>query len=182
MGRKFVLLSCLLSFIGFADLQAQLAPDCPPVKEGKICYADEVQVAGVTKDNLYRIISAWAKKNYGKDFFVSNLSANRSKGTIFVSSKVEMSLDGKDKTGIKYRLYITCNDDHYKIEMSDIVYVYDRKNERKFRTYPAEDVILNKGDGNTVAVIQEPQLFCQATLFHAQNIFNEVYDAVKAGK
>ncbi|MCC8143489.1 MAG: hypothetical protein LUD02_03110 [Tannerellaceae bacterium] len=66
--------------------------------------------------------------------------------------------------------------------MSDLVYVYDRKNERKFRTYPAEDVILTNGEGNTVAVIQELRLFCEATLFHAQNIFNEVYDAVKAGK
>lgn len=71
----------------FTRLSAQAPADCSPVKEGKICYSENVQVDGITKDNLYRIISAWAKKNYGKDIFISNVSTNRSKGPYLLVQK-----------------------------------------------------------------------------------------------
>ena len=49
---------------------------------------------------------------------------------------------------------ITCFDNRYTIEASDIVYQYDPLNDKKYKTYKAEDVIANNGDSNTIALIK----------------------------
>ena len=52
-------------------------------------------------------------------------------------------------------------------------------NEKKYKTYPAENVIANNGKSNTIAVIKDPLLFCNATFFFAENLFGEVFDATQ---
>ena len=42
---------------------------CAPMKEGKVCYSDEVDVEGVKKGELFKAIDKWAKKNYGERCF-----------------------------------------------------------------------------------------------------------------
>jgi len=39
-----------------------------------------------------------------------------------------------------------------KKKASDIVYQYDPLNDKKYKTYKAEDVIANNGDSNTIAL------------------------------
>ena len=74
---------------------------------------------------------------------------------------------------------ITCFDNRYTIEASDIVYQYDPLNDKKYKTYKAEDVIANNGDSNTIALIKDPKLFCNATFFFVENLFADVFDAAQ---
>lgn len=152
---------------------------CAPMKKGKVCYSDKVEVEGVNKDELFNAIDKWAKKNYGKDVFLSNVTSSKGKGTININSKVELLLNDTDKTVIKYKMRISCKDEKYDIELTDISYQYDPNNEKKYKTYPAEKVIANNGQSNSVAVIKDPLLFCNATFFFAENLFGEVFDAVQ---
>ena len=133
--------------------------ECAPMKNGKVCYSDDVEIENTSKLEIFNAINAWAKKSYGKDVFLSNVNSNKNKGTIFVSSKVELLLNDTDKTIIKYKMRITCFDNRYTIEASDIVYQYDPLNDKKYKTYKAEDVIANNGDSNTIALIKDPKLF-----------------------
>ena len=100
---------------------------------------------------IFEVINQWAKKSYAKDIFLSNVNSKKSKGTINVSSKVEMLLNDTDKTIIKYKMKINCHDNCYSAEVSNIVYQYDPQNNKKFKTYSAESVIANNGKSNTVA-------------------------------
>lgn len=152
---------------------------CAPMKEGKVCYSDEVDVEGAGKGELFKAIDKWAKKNYGKDVFLSNVTSNKSKGTVFINSKVELLLNDTDKTIVKYKMRIYCYEGKYNIELTDISYQYDPNNEKKYKNYPAENVIANNGKSNTISVIKDPLLFCNATFFFAENLFSEVYDAVE---
>ena len=144
-----------------------------------VCYSDDVEIENTSKLEIFNAINAWAKKSYGKDVFLSNVNSNKNKGTIFVSSKVELLLNDTDKTIIKYKMRITCFDNRYTIEASDIVYQYDPLNDKKYKTYKAEDVIANNGDSNTIALIKDPKLFCNATFFFVENLFADVFDAAQ---
>ena len=55
---------------------------------------------------------------------------------------------------------------------------YDPQNNKKFKTYPAESVIANNGKSNTIALIKDPKLFCNATFFFVENLFADILDAV----
>ena len=92
--------------------------ECAPMKNGKVCYSDDVEIENTSKLEIFNAINAWAKKSYGKDVFLSNVNSNKNKGTIFVSSKVELLLNDTDKTIIKYKMRITCFDNRYTIEAS----------------------------------------------------------------
>ena len=142
--------------------------ECAPMKNGKVCYSDDVEIENTSKLEIFNAINAWAKKSYGKDVFLS-----------IVSSKVELLLNDTDKTIIKYKMRITCFDNRYTIEASDIVYQYDPLNDKKYKTYKAEDVIANNGDSNTIALIKDPKLFCNATFFFVENLFADVFDAAQ---
>ena len=151
---------------------------CAPMKKGKVCYSDRVSVEGMSKNELFDVIDKWARKNYGRDVFLSNVASNKTKGSVLIGSKVELLLNETDKTIVKYKMKIYCSDEQYEIEMTDISYQYDPNNEKKYRNYPAESVIANNGKDNTVEQIKDPKLFCNATFFFAENLFGEVFDAV----
>ena len=147
---------------------------CAPMKNGKVCYSDEVDAEGMKKGELFNAIDKWARKTYGKDVFLSSVTSSKSKGTININSKVELLLNDTDKTIVKYKMRIYCHDEKYNIS-----YQYDPMNEKKYKTYPAENVIANNGKSNTIAVIKDPLLFCNATFFFAENLFGEVFDATQ---
>lgn len=155
------------------------AEDCAPMKEGKVCYMDQVDMEGNSQQKLFNAINQWAKKNYGKDYFLSNTTSNKKKGTIFVSSKVELLLNDTDKTILKYKMNIQCYDNQYTIKVSNIVYQYDPNNDKKYKTYAAEEIIANNGKSNRIALVKDPELFCNATFFFVENLFGEVFDAAQ---
>jgi len=158
---------------------SQAETTCAPVRNGKICYSDDVAVANMSKERLYNAINKWAVQTYGTDVFFSNVSSNKSRGSILVSSKMELLLNDKDKTFIKFRMRINCLENRYTVEVTDVVYQYDPFNERSYKTYPAENVILNEGKNNSVEIIKDPRLFCEATHDFAEKLMSEVFDATK---
>ena len=179
--KKSLLWICLMMMpmLSMAQGHKGEVEECAPMKKGKVCYSDNVEIEETSKLKLFEAINQWAKKNYGKDYFLSNTTSNKKKGSIFVSSKVELLLNDTDKTIVKYKMNIQCFDNRYTIEVSDIVYQYDPKNEKKYKTYPAEEIIANNGKSNRIALVKDPKLFCNATFFFVENLFSEVFDAAQ---
>lgn len=178
MKKLVVLILLLCPVLAMAQGHKGNVESCAPMKDGKVCYSDKVDVGGKTKGELFDTIDKWARKSYGKDVFLSNVASNKSKGTVFISSKVELLLSETDKTVVKYKMKIYCADGGYTIEMTDISYLYNPLNEKKYKNYPAESVIAGGGKGNTVELIKDPKLFCNATFFFAEGLFGDVFDAV----
>lgn len=177
MKHKVFLLCLLLP--AWLAVNGQSKVTCSPVKNGKICYSDEVEVSTHSRDRLFEAVNKWATNAYGSDIFFSNVSSNKNRGTILVSSKVELLLNETEKTYLKFRLRISCYDKRYTAEMTDIVYQYDPFNDKRIKTYPAENVILDEGKENTVAIIKDPRLFCEATHDFAEKLLGEIFDAIK---
>jgi hypothetical protein len=161
-----------------ANGQTGTTATCSPVKDGKICYSDDVSTTHA-ESRLYAIISKWANDSFGTDIFYSNVSLNKNRGTVLVSSKMELLLNKTEKTYIKFRLRISCYNKRYTAELTDIVYQYDPYNDKRIKTYPAESVILNEGKSNSVAIIKDPLLFCEATHDFAEKLLGEIFDATK---
>ena len=162
MIKKTILLLLLICpVLAMAQGHKGSVESCAPMKEGKVCYSDEVDVEGVKKGELFKAID----------------NSSKSKGTIFINSKVELLLNDTDKTIVKYKMRIYCHDEKYNVELTDISYQYDPNNEKKYKTYPAENVIANNGKSNTIALIKDPLLFCNATFFFAENLFADVFSA-----
>jgi len=178
--KKALLLYMLLSVWFVANSQTKAT--CSPVKNGKICYSDEVKVNNLSESQLFSIINKWAAKTYGSDLFFSNVSSNKGRGTILISSKMELLLGPEERTYIKFRLRIHCHTNYYTVELTDIVYQYDPDNDKRYKTYPAENVIINEGKGNSVSIIKDPKLFCDATHDFAEKQMGEIFDAVKNNK
>lgn len=181
--KKTILFICLIiPVLAMAQGHKGKVDECAPMKNGKVCYTDEVEIENTTKGELFNAINAWAKKSFGKDVFLSNSHSNKNKGTIFISSKVELLLNETEKTIVKYKMNITCYDNRYTIEATDIVYQYDPENNKKYKTYDAEEVIANNGKSNTIVIIKDPKLFCDATFFFVENLFADVYSAAETAE
>ncbi len=178
--KKVVLF--LLFWIPMLGLvQGQTQSSCAPMRNGKVCYAWEVEI-NAGKTELYTTLNQWAVSTYGRDVFLSNVSSNKNRQTILVSSKVELLLNETDKTMMKYKLTISCFDNKYRVEVKDIVYQYDQDNDKRYKTWPAESVIAREGEGNTVASIKDPTLFCNATLYFAEGLLNDIRHAAKKAR
>ncbi len=164
--------------LAWGQRQIGISDDCAPIRNGKVCYVDNVDMDDMKVSEIYKGISQWAKNNYAKDIFLSNVVTNKKKHTIFVSSKVELLLNETDKTLLKYRLSIECKDGHYTATMTDISYEYDPNEEKKHENIPAEDVITEGGKLNKIALIKDPELFCNATYFFAEEIFGDIFNSL----
>lgn len=182
MKKLLIFIISIFPVLAMAQGHKGTVDDCAPMKEGKVCYSDDVEIEDTSKGEIFNAITVWAKKHFGKDVFLSNVSSNKSKGTIFISSKVELLLNDTDKTNVKYKMRITCLDNQYTVQVSDIVYQYDPENKKNFKTYAAEDVIANNGKSNTITLIKDPNLFCNATFFFVENLFGDVFNAAQAAE
>lgn len=182
MKKLLILLVAMFPVLIMAQGHKGTTDDCAPMKDGKVCYRDEEEIENTSKGEIFNALNAWAKKHYGKDVFLSNVSSNKSKGTLLISSKVELLLNETDKTNLKYKMRITCLDNQYIVEVSDIVYQYDPENRKNFKTYAAEEVIANGGKSNTIALVKDPKLFCNATFFFVESLFGDVFDAARVAE
>ncbi|WP_085537142.1 DUF4468 domain-containing protein [Massilibacteroides vaginae] len=174
-----LLLLTILPALCFAQGNKGKAEACAPEKEGKICYTDNINMKDASQSALYKAISKWANEEYGKDIFISNVSCNHSRKTILISSRIELLLNEKETTILKYKMYISCFDNNYKVEVKDLSFQYDPDNAKRLRTYPAESVIADNGKGNKVPSIKNPELFCNATFFFVEGLLDDVYLAAK---
>lgn len=178
--KKFVLLFLLfIPICSFSQGHRGTVESCAPIKNGKVCYTDEEVISNMSKEQIYEAIRKWANAEYGKDVFVSNVSANKARGTILISSRYELWLTQEKSTQIKFKMRIACSDNGYTVELDDVVYLYDPSGDKRLKTYPAEDVILDQGKGNKVAAITDPELFCNTTFFFVENLFADVFSATK---
>ena len=175
MKRIFLLLTALFTLCNIA--QGELSISDAVAKQKKITYTCTETVADKSKAEIYSRINRWAKKNYGKDVFVSTVSSNKRNGTIFIGSKIELLLSETDSTILKYKMNISCSQNKYTIKVSDLSYQYDPQNNKRFKIYPAEDVISQQGKNNKVAIIKDPELFYKATYGYMETLFEQIKQA-----
>ncbi len=161
--------------------QTAKSTSCAPMRNGKVCYTWEVEI-NAGKTALFNALNKWATDTYGREVFLSSVSSNTSRQTVLVSSKVELLLNDTEKTIVKYKLNIACYDNRYAVEIKDIVYQYDPDHDKRYKTWPAESVIANEGKGNTVSSIKDPVLFCNATLYFAENLLADIREAAKKAR
>jgi hypothetical protein len=178
MMKRFLLLIMFL-LPTFVMAQKNQENSCSPVIGGKICYTDEVEMTGTSCEIIYDNINRWAAERFGKDIFLSNVTTDKDHNSFFIHSKMELMLDEKQKTMIKFDLNIACFNEKYSASITNIVYEYDPANGTDYKTFPAEHVIGNQGKDNTLNFVKDPVLFCNATLFFANNIFNELMDGAQ---
>ncbi len=180
MKKLLLLLILLCPLMGQAQGNKSSIHQCSPMKDGKICYVDAVDMDGMSQEKIFKGISKWANHNYGKDIFLSNVVTNKKNHTIMVYSKVKLLLNEEetDKTLVTYRLEIACKEGSYTCRLTDITYQYNPNSHRNFINFPAEDVIANGGRDNKVAIIKDPKLFCNATFFFAENLFGDVFNSL----
>ena len=173
--RKLLLLAAFIIplLCNAQGKRSSSAKTCAPTVNGKICYVDKVNMTNVSQEELFSVINKWAKRKYG-NIFVSNIASDKAKGTIFVSSKVELLMSKREKTFMKFKMYITCTNENYVIVVTDIAYQYENPDGKK-RTYLAEEVIINEGKENKVSVIKDPLLFCNATRDFVDNLFGDIF-------
>ena len=126
---------------------------------------------------IFSAIKTWAKESYGKEFLISSVKSDQDKGTIRISSRVELLVSGTEKTILKYKAYIACRHNRYSIEVRDLEFLYDPMQKKRYKKYPAEKVLANNGKDNPVWQIQDATQFCNATFFFVEQLFSEVYDA-----
>ncbi|MDH6534414.1 DUF4468 domain-containing protein [Parabacteroides sp. 52] len=178
---KRILLLLLILLPSYLQIQAnnEETKTCAPMKGGKVCYSYNVKANNLSKARLYEAIQKWAAKTYGSDIFFSNVSSNKGKGSILISSKVELLLNETEKTFIKFRMRIQCYDDRCTIDITDITYQYDPEKDKRYNVYPAEEVIAENGKKNKVDLIKDPLLFCNATHYFAEGLMTEVVEAIK---
>ena len=177
MRRVLFLMFLLLPLYSFAQGNKGTVANCAPIKQGNVCYSDQESIDGVSEEKLYQAIRAWAKENYGKDYFISNMSEDKKNKSIFCSSKIELLINDEDSTVMKYKMHIKCFDNSYQVEIDDIAYTYEIEGKRK--SIPAEKVISKNGKTNKINAIKNPEAFCNATFFFIEGIFSDIHNAVK---
>ena len=143
MKKLFFLLLIMLPALATAQGHKGEVDECAPMKNGKVCYRDTVHVKDMSQDQIFEVINQWAKKSYAKDIFLSNVNSKKSKGTINVSSKVEMLLNDTDKTIIKYKMKINCHDNCYSAHVRNNLNTNQPHNKKKNKTYTPQSVNAN---------------------------------------
>ena len=175
MKQIFLLITALFTLCQLAQGKSKISDAV--AKQKKIIYTCTETVAGKSKAQIYSDISRWAKNKFGRDIFISTVSSNKHEGTIFIGSKIELLLTATDSTILKYKMNISCSQDEYTIKVSNLSYQYDPQNNKRFKSYPAEDVISQQGKNNKVVIIKDPELFYKATYGYMEILFNEVKQA-----
>ena len=176
--KKYLLLIIMLLPV-YTIAQTNRGNDCSPVIGGKICYTDEVDMKGVSCEIIYDNINAWAAERFGRDIFLSNVTTDKERNSFFIHSKMELMLNEVQKTMIKFDLNIACFNEKYTTSLTNIAYEYDPTNGTNYKIFPAEHVIGKQGKANTLDFVKDPELFCNATLFFAQNIFDELLNGAQ---
>lgn len=181
MRRVLFLMLLLLPLYSFAQGNKRnkgTIHNCASIKQGKVCYSDQESIDGVSNDKLYQAIRQWAKDNYGKDYFISNMSEDKKNKSIFCSSKIELLINEKYSSVMKYKMYIKCFDNSYQVEINDIAYTYEIDGKQK--SIPAEKIISKNGKANKISSIKDPEDFCNATFFFVEGVFSDIHNAAKS--
>ena len=179
--RKLSVILSLLACVSYGTMaqgRKGRVAECAPIVDGVVCYQDERSVPDKSYTTIFTAIQKWAKEEYGKELFISSVKSDSDKGTIVISSRVELLLSDTEKTLLTYKAYISCRQHKYTIDVKDLVFLYDPFQKHKYKKYPAEKILSNNGKNNPVWQIEDATLFCNATFFFMEELFTEVNNAV----
>ena len=114
----------------------------------------------------------------GALFTMAAVTAEEKEGFVCTVSGDNVLIDGNRQITVTVQYSYP----RYTATLTDIYYQYDPNNKKKYENIPAEDVIAHGGKHNKVALIENPELFCNATYFYAESLFGEVFNSLDEGE
>lgn len=145
--KHLVLLLLFIPAFLFAQNEERYLAGAVPVKDGKVVFSKEINVATLSKGQIYDILLKWAQANFNSD---SNriVYTNETNGEIAVVgedhlefSRTALSLD---RALMSYRLLMMCEDHLCRIEITGIRYKYNVSYQREPEKYVAEEWITDE--------------------------------------
>lgn len=153
--KKNILLTVLL--FSFSVIYSQIVKqdekfvDVTEV-ENKVVFLKEVPLKKIySKEFNYDLLKGWAKKNYGKDPFISSVRYDNKNFEIIAKSKIELLLPAnsrgiREKVIMRYRINCFIFQDKCVLELRDISYNCQNTKDKEGlpKVIRAEDFITNK--------------------------------------
>jgi hypothetical protein len=183
MKKYLVLIVFMLLFTAsYAQVvkQGQKFEDVAVVN-GKVVFLKEIPLKkNFSKDFNFKLLKDWARKNYGKDPFISSVRYDEKNYEIIAKSRIELLLPAnskgvREKMTMRYRVNGFLFQDKCVLEITDISYMYQNTSgeDKLPRVIRAEEFITNtiidaNGD------FQELKLNTRkSTLFFINELANE---------
>lgn len=116
----------------------------------KVAFVKEVTVDEQTTKKNYGILKEWAKKNYGKDPFISSARYDDKKNEILANSRIELILPEnrfgvREKMVMRYRINGFLINDKCVLEITDLSFLHENSKDKKLpRVIRAEDFISDR--------------------------------------
>lgn len=153
MKKYLILMISVLSFtVSYAQIvkKGETFTDISVV-EGKVVFLKEVPLKkGFSKDANYELLKDWAKKNYGKDPFISSVRYDGKNYEIIAKSRIELLLPAnskgvREKMTMRYRVNGFLFQDKCVLEVRDISYMYQNTSgeDKLPKVIRAEEFITN---------------------------------------
>lgn len=152
---KKYLISIIL-ILSFSNIYAQIVKQGERfeniyVVDGKVVFLKEVPLKkNYSKDFNYSLLKDWAKKNYGKDAFISSVRYDNKNLEIIAKSRIELLLPAnakgvREKMTMRYRINGFIFQDKCVLEVREISYIYQNPDgsDRLPKVIRAEDFISN---------------------------------------
>lgn len=154
MKKYLVLIAFVFSFTAsYAQVvkQGQKFEDVTEVN-GKVVFLKEIPLKkGFSKDFNFQLLRDWAKKNYGKDPFISSVRYDVKNYEIIAKSRIELLLPAnskgvREKMTMRYRVNAFIFEDKCVLELTEMTYMYQNTSpdDKLPRVIRAEEFITNK--------------------------------------
>ena len=158
-----------------------------PVVNGKVVFLKEIPLKkGFSKDANYELLKDWAKKNYGKDPFISSVRYDARNFEIIAKSRIELLLPAnskgaREKMTMRYRVNGFLFQDKCVLEIRDITYMYQNTSGEdklpkviRAEEFITDDIIDANGD------FQELKLNTRKSTLYFINELTEEFSSVLA--
>jgi len=159
MKKYLFFVVCMFCFsMGYAQIVRQgEAFNDVSVVNGKVVFLKEIPLKkGFSKDANYELLKDWAKKNYGKDPFISSVRYDAKNYEIIAKSRIELLLPAnskgvREKMIMRYRVNGFLFQDKCVLEIREITYMYQNNSgeDKLPKVIRAEEFITDEIiDGN----------------------------------
>lgn len=152
MKKILLLIVCIIATTAVSaqiTRQNELFKDIPVINN-KVVFVKEVKLQSKTTEDNYEILKNWAKKNYGKDPFVSSVRYDAKKNEVVGKSRIELvlpenSLGIREKMVMRFRIDAFLFADKCVLEISDLSYMHTNARDKNLpRVIRAENLVTDE--------------------------------------
>lgn len=177
--QKFVLLLivCISAFFANAQNNSKYLAGAVPEKEGHVFFSKTIKANNLTKDEIYKVVSDWAKLKFVQEKgFRRKLTADSSMvyalgDDYLVFQNTPLSLD---RTHFMYDFKVNCSNGACEIEIFRIIYLYKTALSDTPEKYTAEEMISDASALKKGKLVKSTSKFRIKTIDYIDEIYNEI--------